>query len=149
MYSWCVVCHEGSVRLLQEENGTSVVYNGSTVSIRGQVQVCVDGYWSSVCDVYPIDPLGPELMCHSMGYEGIYCTLCASYIVLTIGGRVVSSDYPNEYGYSLQLLTDIDCSDCSSSYCSLYDCHWSLTNDTQCLFGPHHVTVECYNGTVH
>lgn len=66
----CVVCTDGSVRLLQE-NGT-VVYNSSTVYITGIVEVCVEGYWASVCDLYPIDPIGPEVVCQSLGYDGMY-----------------------------------------------------------------------------
>ena len=52
-----------------QQNGT-VTYNDSIVTMTGVVEVCANGIWVSVCDLYPVDPIFPELVCQTLGYRG-------------------------------------------------------------------------------
>lgn len=64
------------------------------------------------------------------------------------GGRIVPVNDDNSYGYSYSslVISNINCNSCNSSKCSLYDCQWSFSNDSQCLSHTNDAVVECYNG---
>ena len=114
----------------------------------GVVEVCINGIWVSVCDLYPVDPIFLELVCHTLGYRGknnYYWT-----IITIAGGRIIDSA-SGRYGYSsgLGVISSVNCSSCTDDdYCTIDDCQWSDSDDTQCLSHSRDAVVQCYNGII-
>ena len=66
------------------------------------------------------------------------------------GGRIIDSA-SGRYGYSFGfgVISSVNCSSCTDNdYCTIDDCQWSDSDDTQCLSHSRDAVVQCYNGII-